>query len=90
MSSNATLNGAFGRLRVIAATGTVFLMLAIAEEAIAAGRRARDGGEECLYNTATARELQTAKRQWVKDFDNNDADQRAVLLNKVHDDARKA
>jgi hypothetical protein len=41
--SNAVINGAFGRLRVIAATFTVFLMLAIAEEAMAAGRRARDG-----------------------------------------------
>eukprot|EP00045_Choanoeca_perplexa_P004292 m.37305 g.37305 ORF g.37305 m.37305 type:complete len:221 (-) comp12491_c0_seq1:1194-1856(-) len=87
-ASHAVLNGAYGRLRVIAATCTVFLMLAIAEEAMAAGRRARDGGEECLYNTSTARELQSAKRQWVKDFDTNDADQRAAILNKVHDEAR--
>lgn len=26
------------------------------------------GGDECLYNTSTARELQANKRQWVKDY----------------------
>jgi hypothetical protein len=49
------------------------------------------GGEECLYNTRTAHELQAAKRQWVREFQaaGEDLDQRAQVLHAVHSDARE-
>eukprot|EP00043_Microstomoeca_roanoka_P006650 m.64702 g.64702 ORF g.64702 m.64702 type:complete len:50 (-) comp13505_c0_seq1:391-540(-) len=31
--------------------------------------RIASGGEECLYDTQTARELQARKRQWTRDFE---------------------
>eukprot|EP01147_Barroeca_monosierra_P011182 gene11182-3240_t len=67
--SHSTMNAAFGRIRIVVATATVFFMLYIMELAIREGRAARDGGEECLYNTPTARELQSRKRQWTREFE---------------------
>ena len=107
--STATMNSAFGRLRVATATLTIFLMLYIMEVGIRRGRAARDGqfarlrlcvmssacalfhrecshshglcmccwrafvawagGDECLYDTQTARTLQSRKRQWKRDFE---------------------
>ncbi|EDQ86472.1 uncharacterized protein MONBRDRAFT_28118 [Monosiga brevicollis MX1] len=66
--SLGVLNQAYGRFRIIAATLTIFLMLKIANMAMVLGRQARDGGDECLYDTKTARELQQAKRQWKREF----------------------
>ncbi|EGD81138.1 hypothetical protein PTSG_13148 [Salpingoeca rosetta] len=44
-------------------------MLYLMELAIRKGRAARDGGEECLYDTPTARSLQAKKRQWTREYE---------------------
>eukprot|EP00056_Hartaetosiga_gracilis_P002872 m.57419 g.57419 ORF g.57419 m.57419 type:complete len:268 (-) comp11230_c0_seq1:269-1072(-) len=67
--SQGTVSTAMSRFRVMVGTIMMFVMYYVSELAIKSGRRARDGGEESLYDSVTARRIQAEKRQYTRDFE---------------------
>eukprot|EP00049_Salpingoeca_infusionum_P026284 m.24799 g.24799 ORF g.24799 m.24799 type:complete len:164 (+) comp8641_c0_seq1:343-834(+) len=66
--SPGTISNAFMRLKLIVATAASIASLGVAEIAISAARDARDGGDECIYNTPSAKRLQEQKREWQRQY----------------------
>eukprot|EP00055_Hartaetosiga_balthica_P000054 m.135524 g.135524 ORF g.135524 m.135524 type:complete len:232 (+) comp10063_c0_seq1:32-727(+) len=66
--TSGSLTSAFSRFRIMVGTLLMYISFRVAEVAIQEGKRARDGGEECLYDSVSARKIQAEKRQYARDY----------------------